>query len=136
MPAALRCFLTPCLPALPACRSFSAQGDVVPLMLPPSLLGYHHVGKLVHIANGTCAEVSTDASHGLGVQSAGKGQLLLWFRVSALDAHFACWAAEQAPPAPTSHHSLTCLPTSPPLCLPLPSRMPSLSRSTTAPSPA
>ncbi|KAI7842169.1 hypothetical protein COHA_004192 [Chlorella ohadii] len=35
---------------------FSAQGDVVPLMLPPSLLGYHHVGQLVHIANGTCAE--------------------------------------------------------------------------------
>lgn len=35
---------------------FSAQGDVVPLMLPPSLLGYHHVGQLVHIANGTCAK--------------------------------------------------------------------------------
>ena len=31
---------------------------MVPLMLPPSLLGYHHVGQLVHIANGTCTQVS------------------------------------------------------------------------------
>lgn len=65
-----------CVPTLPALHppclpcSVSNVGDVVPLGLPPALMGYQHVGQLVTLTDGSCR---VDSPMGQGGCGRGRG---------------------------------------------------------------